>query len=97
MHISQGRHTWNDSSTQSRATARTTPNNGSPQQGRANTTPESGNTSIKKASDKIQSLLDASSIRNCGGATISHYKLMQLAEWLRQSSKPQAPLQQTLN
>ena len=89
MHASQGRHRWNDSSTQSRATARPIPNNSPPQQqqGRANTTLESGNTPIKKASDKIQSLLDASSIRNYRGASISYYELMQLAEWL-QSSEP---------
>jgi len=55
-----------------------------------------GNTPIKKASDKIQSLLNASSMRNCGGASVSYYELMQLVEWL-QSSEPQAPLQQTLN
>jgi len=98
MHASQGRHRWNDSGTQSRATTRPIPNNGPPQQqqGQANTTPESGNTPIKKASNKIQSLLDASSIRNYRGASVSHYELIQLAEWL-QSSKPQAPLQQTLN
>jgi len=55
MHASQGRHRWNDGGTQSRATARPIPNNGPPQQqqGRANTTLESGNTPIKKASDKI--------------------------------------------
>jgi len=84
MHASQGRHRWNDGGTQSRATARPIPNNSPPQQqqGRANTTPESGNTPIKKVSDKIQSLLDASSIRNYRGVSISYYKLMQLAEWL---------------
>src|SRR6266700_976895 len=65
MHALQGSHTSNHGGTQSRATARTTPNNGYPQQeGRANTTPQSGKTFIKKASDKIQSLLDASSIQN---------------------------------
>jgi len=55
MHILQGRHRWNDGGTQSRVTARPIPNNGPPQQqqGRANTTLESGNTLIKKASDKI--------------------------------------------
>ena len=55
MHALQGRHRWNDGGTQSRATARPIPNNGPPQQqqGRANTTPESGNTPIKKVSDKI--------------------------------------------
>ena len=63
MQASQGSHTLNDGSTQSRATARTTPNNGHLQQERrANTTLYSGKTFIKKASDKIQSLLDASSI-----------------------------------
>ena len=93
MQASQGSRTSNDGGTQSRATARTTPNNGYPQQeGQANTTLYSGKTFIKKASDKIQSLLDTSSIRNFGGVTISHNKLMQLAEWLCKSSKPQAPL-----
>ncbi len=97
MHASQGRHTSSDGGSHSRASTRTTPSNGPPQQERASTTPQSGKTSIKKASDKIQSLLDASSIRSCGGATVSHNELMQLAEWLRQSSEPQAPLQQTLD
>ena len=84
MHASQGSRTLNDSGTQSRATVKTTPNNGYPQQkGQANTTPQSRKTFIRKASDKIQSLLDVSSIQNCGGATINYYKLMQLAEWLR--------------
>jgi len=55
MYALQGRHRWNDGSTQSRATARPIPNNGPPQQqqGRANTIPESGNTPIKKAFNKI--------------------------------------------
>ena len=38
-----------------------------------------------------------SSIQNYEGVTISHNKLMQLAEWLHRSSEPQAPLQQTLS
>src|SRR6266704_678429 len=68
MQASQGSHTSYDGGTQSRATARTIPNNGYPQQeGQANTTPHSGKTFIKKASDKIQSLLDAFSIQNFGG------------------------------
>jgi hypothetical protein len=54
MQASQGSHISNDSGTQSRATARTTFNNSYPQQeGRANTTPQRGETFIKKASDKI--------------------------------------------
>jgi len=55
MHASQGRHRWNDGGTQLRVTARPIPNN-SPlqqQQERANTILESGNTPIKKASNKI--------------------------------------------
>ena len=81
MHASQGSRTLNDGGTQSRVTVRSTPNNGYPQQeGQVNTTPQSGKTFIKKASDKIQSLLDTSSIRNFGGVTISHNKLTQFAE-----------------
>ena len=55
MHTLQGRHRWNDGGTQLRVTARPIPNNGplQQQQGRANTTPESGNTLIKKAFNKI--------------------------------------------
>ena len=93
MHALQGSHISNDSGTQSRATARTTPNNGYPQQeGRANTTLQCGKTFIKKASNKIQSLLDASSIWNYRGVTISYNKLIQLVEWLYRSSKLQVPL-----
>ena len=97
MHASQGSRTLYDGSTQSRAPVRTTPNNGHLQQDRVNTTPQNGKTFIKKASDKIQSLLDTFSIRNNGGVTISYNELMQLAEWLCRSSEPQAPFQQTLS
>ena len=38
IHTSQGRHTLNDGGSHLRVTARTTPNNGPPQQRRANTT-----------------------------------------------------------
>ena len=77
MHASQGSRTSYDGGTQSRATARTTPNNGYPQQeNRANTTPQSGKTFIKKAFNKIQSLLDVSSIQNYSKVTISYNKLM---------------------
>ena len=98
MHALQGSRMLNNGGMQLRATVKTTPNNGYPQQeNRANTTLQSRKTFIKKASDKIQSLLDASSIQNFRGITISHNKLTQLAEQLYRSSEPQAPLQQTLN
>ena len=53
MHISQERHTLNDGGSHLRASTRTTPSNSPLQQERANTTPQSGKTSIKKASNKI--------------------------------------------
>ena len=89
MHASQGSYILNDGGMQSRATIRSTPNNSYPQQeGQANATLQSKKTFIKKASNKIQSLLDTSSIQNYRGVTISHNKLMQLTEWLYRSSKP---------
>ena len=98
MQALQGSHISNDGGLQLRATAKTMPNNGYPQQkGRANTTPYSGKTFIKKAFDKIQSLLDMSSIWNFRGVIISYNKLMQLAEWLCRSNEPQMPLQQTFD
>ena len=76
IHASQGRHTLNNGGLYSRAPTKTTPSNGPPQQERANTTPQNGKTSIKKASNKIQSLLNASSICSYGGATVSHNELI---------------------
>src|ERR1700729_2234100 len=87
MHASQGRHMSSDGGSHSRASTRTTPSNRPPQQEWVNTTPQSGKTSIEKASNKIQSLLDASSIHSYGGVTVSYNKLIQLVEWLRQFSK----------
>jgi hypothetical protein len=53
MYASQGRYILNDSGLHLHASTRTIPSNGPPQQERANTTPQSRKTSIKKASDKI--------------------------------------------
>ena len=81
MHALQRSYMLNGNGTQSHTTAKTTPNNGySQQEGRVNTTPYNRKTFIKKAFDKIQSLLDVFSIRNFGGITISHNKLMQLTK-----------------